>query len=801
MDQPNQWSINIPSMPDSTYNHGGEEDAMLADFMARPVLIHTFDWAIGTDPDFAINPWSLFYNNPRVINRINNYNLLRSTLNVKIQVSGTIFHFGRMLVSYKPLPKEDTIDNLRYGNSVDLVQRSQRPHIFLDPSTSQGGEFVLPFFFYNNWLRIPDGEWSKMGELTFSTMQALLHANAGTTSVTVKVFAYTTDMKLSVPTSMPALGLVAQSADEYGKGIISKTATAVAKAMHELRDIPIISPYARATTMLMNMTSTVASTLGFSRPAILSEITPVRQLYFGNLANADAPDMIYKNSVDSKQELTVDPRTVGLDGKDQMSISHINSVESWFTAFGWSPTSTPESLLFNVRVSPTTYRNTGTEFHMTPVCYASRPFKYWTGTLSFRFMVVASAFHKGRIKITYEPYRNPLTQAEYNVVYTRIIDIAEERDVCIDVGWGQTQTFLEISPMFSAVPYSTTKFTTFDATSNGILSVYVVNELVTPALSADNININVFVSGKDDLTYAVPTDKELRDLTYMSNKVLPATLLKEDEFVAQSKEVPDDGDDQPDCANTKMSMADTLHDDKSRVVFFGEEILSFRTLLRRYNLLKVLPLTNSAIAEDLNVKLFDMIFPIAPGWTPTGNLLLGGYLANLVNNTLLTYLAPAYVGYRGAIRYKHKSWTKAANVDDFTYIDTADGTNTDALLAQFPQLYPATTTQATSSLYASRMLANHSLGLNGRIITGKNPGPSLESELVFYDNVRFRSTRDPYRLNTGDVPQSRHCYEYSTNVRASSVLNPLHIYVSTGEDFSFFMFLGAPIIYYWDPSF
>lgn len=146
MDQPNQWTVTVPSMPDSTFNHGGETETSLGDFMARPVLIYSYDWVVGAGPDFVINPWTLFYSNPRVINRINNYNLLRSTLNVKIQISGTIFHYGRMLVSYKPLPNEDTIDNLRYGNALDIVQRSQRPHIFLDPSTSQGGELHLPFF-------------------------------------------------------------------------------------------------------------------------------------------------------------------------------------------------------------------------------------------------------------------------------------------------------------------------------------------------------------------------------------------------------------------------------------------------------------------------------------------------------------------------------------------------------------------------------------------------------------------------------------------------------------------------------
>lgn len=795
MDQPNQWTVTIPSAPDSTFNHGADEDAQLGDFMARPVLIHSFDWLIGGDPDFVINPWTLFYSNPRVINRINNYNLLRSTLNVKIQVSGTIFHYGRMLVSYKPLPDEDTIDNLRYGNSLDLVQRSQRPHIFIDPSTSQGGELKLPFFYYNNWLSIPKGDWSKMGDLTFSTMQALEHANNGTTSVTVKVFAYSTDIKLSVPTTTSASGLVAQSSDEYGKGIISKTATAVAKAMHELVDIPFIAPYARATTMLMSTTATVASTLGFSRPAILSDPTPVRQLYFGNLANADAPDMVYKNTVDSKQELTVDPRTVGLDGKDQMSISHINSVESWFTAFSWAPTDTPESLLYNIRVTPTTFRLASSEYHMTSVCYASRPFKYWTGTLTYRFMIVASAFHKGRIKVVYEPYVNPLSTAEYNIAYTRIVDIAEERDFCIDVGWGQPQTFLEVSSMYLTTPYQSTRFTTVSPSANGILSIYVVNELVSPSLTVDPISINVFIAGKPDLTYAVPNDEELQYLTYLNEDAIPPT-----NYTPQSKELPADTDMKPDCALTKMSLADTLHDDKSRVVFIGEEILSFRTLLRRYNLLKVIPLTKSTIATDSTVSFTDSIYPNAPGYSANGILQVSGKRANLVHNTLLAYLAPAYVGYRGSLRYKHKHWTKASNADDFAFVETSPAENKDCYGVIYPNWYPADDLNLSYSKYASTVLDMYPSALNGRIMTGRNPGPALESDFAHYDNYRFRSTRDPSRKRTGTISAWDKSYVYVANIRAGSVYNPLNIYVATGEDFSFFMFLGAPVAYYWYPT-
>jgi hypothetical protein len=72
-------------------------DAEIGDFFARPVQIYSFSWAVGQAPYLSIDPWSLFFENPRVMNRINNYSLLQANLNVKITINGNGFHSGRML--------------------------------------------------------------------------------------------------------------------------------------------------------------------------------------------------------------------------------------------------------------------------------------------------------------------------------------------------------------------------------------------------------------------------------------------------------------------------------------------------------------------------------------------------------------------------------------------------------------------------------------------------------------------------------------------------------------------------------
>jgi len=61
-------------------------------------------------------------------------------------ISGNSFYYGRALVSYNPFLLRDDVTRNRAFFEQDLVGASQKPHFMLDPTTSQGGEMMLPFF-------------------------------------------------------------------------------------------------------------------------------------------------------------------------------------------------------------------------------------------------------------------------------------------------------------------------------------------------------------------------------------------------------------------------------------------------------------------------------------------------------------------------------------------------------------------------------------------------------------------------------------------------------------------------------
>jgi hypothetical protein len=314
---------------------------------------------------------------------------------VKFVLNGNGFYYGRAIASYLPLHNADTFTKDRAFFIEDVVAASQRPHIYLDPTNSQGGSMCLPFIWPNNALDIPEAEWDDMGDIIIHGMQNLKHANDASGSVTVSVFAWAEDVHLSIPTAnepgalSPQAGelYVPQAGDEYGQGMISKPANAIAKAMGALSAIPAISPYARATEIAASAVSKVASAFGFSRPTSMEEIAPYKPTFLGNMANANVTDTSNKLTFDVKQELTVDTRTMGLDGTDEMTIKSLGARESFLTQFSWPVSAASETLLWNSEVNPVIWNELDQggeiEYHMPACCFAALPFRSWRGTMNF----------------------------------------------------------------------------------------------------------------------------------------------------------------------------------------------------------------------------------------------------------------------------------------------------------------------------------------------------------------------------------------------------------------------------------
>lgn len=831
--QNDPYMYSVDSSTDPTRSMEDKVESSLDKFFSRPIKIAEREWSTSVDLNFDINPWSLFFDNPRVNNRITNYNLLRANLHVRIVINGNGFQYGRMLVSYTPLTNWDFLTSNAALVREDLVQASQRPHVFLNPTTSTGGELRLPMFYHRNYISIPDADWYSLGSLYFRTLNSLKHANGATDVVTVSVFAWAEDVSLSMLTSVDTAVLSPQSGEideANAKGVVSGPATAISRTAAMMGSIPYIGPFAKATEIGASAVAGMAKVFGYSRPTVTRTPEPYKPTIAGSLALTTTPDTSQKLTVDDKQELSIDPRIAGIGSVDPLNIRSIAQRESYLTTFNWNIGTAPETLLWNSRVSPVLWAESPTALlpnspaHHFPACaFAALPFKFWRGTLRFRFQVVASAFHKGRIKVVYDPNHfqgnTYLGFTEYNVNYLKVVDIAEESDFTVEIGNAQAVSYLDHAyPGLDSVTevYSTTPYLA-NGPGNGVIGIYVVNELTTPnSTVVNNIEINVFVSAGDDFEVAVPDAHFSQFILQPQSGEYNGFLLTSQSGIAPET-IGDVELDSPQQENTSIIGQGATGDDHLNSVFMGESIASFRPLLKRFSAWNAIPIPKSS---TMDICGRCPRFPYYRGYG-VGNVDSGNY--NYVNTLLLHWVRWAYSGERGSIRYK--------------FIPRGPTTGVDLIQVQRGGYLPATATNQTkyqleyvaSPDYSSSLtlpntfvtrvsearrdiVCGYTLGLPrndpltgslGMAIAHGFINQMLEFEVPFYSQVRFYPGK-PKDLTSDAIINIDEPWDFRVFTSPRSVDDALtkgvyDIYAAAGEDFQVFFFTGLPRLYF-EPS-
>jgi hypothetical protein len=806
------------------------QDATLDNFFSRPIKVLSAQWGTGLGLYQQFNPWAAFFQQQTVLDRLNNYKLMRANLHLKFTINGNAFHYGRAMAIYRPLPNFDDMTIQRQLLDIDLVAASQRPHIFLDPTNSQGGEMVLPFFWHQNLFNIVAQDWKEMGEITITSLQELKHANGATDSVTVNVFAWATDVKFAIPTNIqtgsiapgfavedlsPKSDPILPHANEYAQGPVSKPASIVANIASRLKTAPVIGPFARATEIGAQATAAMSTLFGYSKPPMLQS-SMYRPLPKNNIATTSGLDDTVKLTFDPKQELSIDPRTVGLTDKDELTITSIATRESYLTQFDWPVGSAPsESILWNCIVDPAIYRVLNKEIHMPACCFAALPFNYWRGTMKFRFQVVCSKYHKGRLKIVYDPEgTHPDGDSDYNTAYTTIVDISDQTDFTIECGWGQPTTFrrrlgITDDPLFVQFRQDPlTYYSTALTTGNGTIAVYVVNELTVPRTENNDISINVFVSMGDDFEVAQPDGYMVDFLRLRPEPTPPRLSTPEDEPIrphagenpAEEKDRVDSQPVHPPSINTMSAYAD---DDKADLVHFGERVSSFRQILKRYNVHEYMPtfgINENLSDNDYIVRKARTAMPFEPGYVNEYNNIAleteAGYYV-YSHMPLMRYLSTAFAGWRGSIRWMADfSMAGPEVIGPQASRAGSPWKNFNGIDALAPRNTPA---GAGTLLYFKRS----SNGKEGTSLTNVQVNPVLAFELPFYSQYRFAHPRLLSPFDNG-IPSDDQIvgpgfemdfvarYEETGTTNNNGIITT---WVSAGEDFNLFYYMGPPIFY------
>lgn len=819
-----QVKVDIATAVDSTRLQASVKNTELGEFLSRPLRIGSHNLTNGFYLDVSFNPWHDFLSNSVVMDKLQNYSLIRGKMHVKFLINGGSFYFGNIICGYKP--RGAGFDFVQGNSNLidDYFQRatllSQRLNITINPTNSQGGELTLPFFHNKNYLDLINSEdILDMGEISMISLAPLDRANGagGQRQINITVMAWMSDVVLAGPTTR---GVLSQSGklgkDEYGKGIISRPAKAIARWAGKLSAIPEIGPYATATSMAAAGIGSFAELWGFSRPMNVSPIERYKHQMHGMLATSSIDEAVEKLTYDPKQELTVDHNVTGARLDDEMSIKAITSKSSLLTYFTWSATTNENSLLGTINVNPCHCQSRndgtaeyGTEWVQTPLAHATFPFKLWRGGIKYRFQINCSDFHRGRLLLVYDPRGFVgTTMPDTNTAYCRVIDLEETKDFTLPIHWFQDKSWARVpsAPTDQGIGQLTTLPIDQSEYSNGQLRIYVLNELTGPDEDLTNsIRILTFISGAEDYEVAVPDDFMIKRTAFggsfthttteangswsqsgiIDNAVSQSGILNNSKAAQASKPGHDGSEMLEPIGEPNKSEALSL-------VYHGETFDSFRDMFKRYNLSNVFARGHDSTNNGRSVRYRLNLpnFPMYNGRAATNGMYqqarsngLNAVNYNIAGRTLLNWITPAYAARRGGIRYKYM----------LGYYSNTTPTAMIVSRAQTGHVPSFGSTESVLDTTTTNKHAAHAVvqetGHNGSAFTSRSH-PAIEVELPYYSDKKFE---DASSIVTADQypDQTHHLDIYDGNRQTHGDLE-IFQYVATGEDFNLTWYVNSP---------
>lgn len=600
-------------------------------FLSREVLIGSYSWSVGTTPFYRIDPWSLFLTKPAVAEKIKYFSRLRGNLCIRLNISATPFHYGMAMATYRPHPGVDSSSDPQYNLAVAVEAAAFSRNLKITESQLVGARFQpcydhtvsmkCPYIHFRPGIEVAYGDYSTIGTLSIIGLTELRHANAGSSSVSIEIFACMEDVVLDVPTAI-AQGFSLEAAAKKVSNVIAAGSL--------------------ATRMAAEWAPTVMNgfaMLGFSRPLTQDPPSSVRQIPF-QLSNYDLPDTSERLALSANSEAHLDGVGVGVTTEDPLMVSEIAGRNSFIESVTWDTAYARGTFLVGSFVTPqqqsfSNYVKTGsytygptTHACQTPAGFASSVFTHWRCDMVYTFTVVASPYHKGRLRVWYDPNPSSTTSPEYNLANSTIINLAEESSAEVRIPWQNVRDAARTEHSF--LENTSSNFTTLAVRAaaitrdvcNGVIVCEVLNPLTAPV---DGAGATVVVD------------------------------VRAENFVGFGPRMPRNPDDR--SAAVVSDMQAVPYTPLSYDVACGDAVASFRQLFKRYSqeyAFQVRCQQDAGPGRHAEICL-PIVFP-PPGQTDLPpqslDLTTANHPVNFTSWSFRSYMSQAFALCRGSIRWK-----------------------------------------------------------------------------------------------------------------------------------------------------
>lgn len=777
------------------------EDYSLGEFLSRPTKIAHYTVTPGAPfGETIIYPWRLYMTNTRIAKKLDNYSYIQAKLHLKVIVNSTPFIYGSIAVSYQPMQAFTPF----LGNTI--LEKSQRPTIWLDLASSLGGEMTLPFFYYKNWLPIKlASDVQNMGQLNiYQVVQAAI-ANAGITSTpSFTLYAWMEDVRLYGNT----VDLAVQASES---GPISSVASTIAKASSYFTEIPIIGRFAKSINIGSSAVGAIASMFGYTNHPVIADVSPFKNLPFHALSSAHISNVVDKLTLDPHNELTISPETVGLPQGDELAISYLTSIPALLDQPLWGTAAATTTLLFAANVTPTMCQTDSstpnqTVLYDTPMGNASRVFSNWRGDIIYHFRLVKTPYHKGRLIVNYDPTGDIVaTSDNNNVVQTLIVDISESTEFIIRIPYMAPQNFLKVrDTLVTDYAINGGSLTAYDSDfHNGRITVRVLNNLTAP-LDTAAIYLQTFVYAAENFELSNPTPIEIGGIP--NHEVIQAseTTVELSRNSIRTLEL------FPDVITHTMGKS---HPTPEHIydVSMGERIASMRELLRRTEFFNTERVFDSTAGSSTNLySLVHTKWPQAPGYSLQG--IHGGQQINgaatdvnynYVMPTNFYLISTCFAGQRGSMiwHYNVHNLDNASTMNvrrQYTNVFNGTSVTTRSTLRQINNNILATSfsNTARSSMTRRKQTSGGTALVNQRTQSG------LSVLYPHYNKFRFVTTNPnnaTYGSGTDDTIDEKFVLEIMLPNK-NGTFSGFDRYFSIGPDYNAFFFVNVPPRFVYGPA-
>lgn len=744
----------------------------VSNYFHRAQLISTYSWtSASTGVVVSINPYSYMATNAIMVEKLRYFSSFRGTLRLRFIINGTPFHYGRLLASWVPL---DTLQTAEYRAKYtrNVVVNYQVQHVSLDPCTSTPMEMVIPFVSDVDAVGLQGQtatSLNDLGTLRVSVANILRSANMAIPDpVSLQIYAWFDDIQYGPPTS--ELSVLQVGKDEsLGNGAVSKISSSVAVVASKFKSIPFIGPFATATEIGANAISGIASIFGFSNPTLVERYHMQKPQTALNYSQAIGRDSSTKYTYDPLAQLSVDPCVAGVSNEDEMSFAKLYKVPFKMRTITWAIADAPGTALAKIGVSPCCTYQTGsvpTKYHTTgPLSLLSMYAGQWTGALKFRFEVITSAYHKGRIQFRYIPRRVGGTYVGYgeSTSQTVVLDLGVDSSKELVIGWSQPTLWLNTNPACwsdsTANSDTASGGTVGNCPSwcNGEIIVEVLTTLTAPQLVAP-VEINVFMEGTDSLRFANFSCDQVVSLNNAVLQVGPEMVMGNEKCVHLG--------------------GPAITPDNFTLCTMGEDVASLRILCKRPTCIGIKRISAASTVNSVPCLVgwgFPLRLPQFHNDTSTP----------VVNTTkiLIPYLTfrNCFMGYRGSVRYKLVSFQQRDN---------------QLVSTTFRRGYITASTEETNSVDTSFNFVNNRLMLSK---SSKGWSQSVEDDGVYEVELCDSNPKKFYLstasnvnflLNQPDALIMEQNFLSFNNYTINSY--GFQVFFSIGEDHSLVKFTGCP---------